>query len=560
MDIDVLGLWSSKLKEIAQKVWNADLTPFEPFFQPSQDLKFGDYATGVLMKLSKPLQKAPRAIYEDLKDHLTPENFLYLDRAHVAGAGFVNFFLNRQYWHELVRNIRMNGADFGKSDAGKGQKVLLEYVSANPTGPVTIAAARQAAVGDSLSRIMTAAGYHVTREYYVNDVGGQIDNLGKSIFVRYAELHGKELPFPEQGYHGEYVKSMAAELKASHGESLLDDPQAARICADFGKTRLLDSIRRDLASFRTEYDVWSSQEQIEKSGKVKDLVDVLRSKGLTKEQDGALWFLTTKFGDEKDRVLVKSDGAFAYRTPDIAYHKWKFDRGFDRVIDLLGPDHVSHAQDMHRALQALDLDPGRRFKVLIVQHCRLMKDGQEVKMSKRLATYVTLSELMEEVGVDVARYFFLMRKTDSHLDFDIGLAKQQSKDNPYYYASYAHARICSIIRKGVDEKRIAPGDVSHDSYTGDADLQKMTDADVQLVRHLNRFKDAIAGAAADLDTVRITNFLRTLSQEFQSYYEANRVLDEDPEVRAMRLFVAGAVQQVIRNGFALLGVTALSRM
>jgi arginyl-tRNA synthetase len=446
---------------------------------------------------------------------------------------------------------------------GGGAKVLLEYVSANPTGPVTIAAARQASVGDSLARILKFTGHEVTREYYVNDTGGQIVNLGLSIRSRWSEIPGLKDPFPEQGYHGDYVKEIAQKIWDEGGKS--PEKVTAEFCSRKGRDLLMDSIRADLKAFGVEFDVFTSQEALEKSGKAAAVVETLRSRGLVFEQDGAQWLRTTRFGDDKDRVLVKSGGDFTYRTPDLAYHKDKFDRGFDRLVDIMGPDHHQHAKELALGLQALGYDAPKRLKVLFIEHCRLMRAGEEVKMSKRLATYVTLRELIDEVGVDAARWFFTMRKAESHLDFDIETAKKRSLDNPVYYAQYAHARICSIYEKGVERGHLKPAEAAG-VYSGPGDAGRLGTPELDLLRRLERFPAAVEGAAADLDTTRVTSYLYDLSGAFQAYYDGGnrnpelRVIVDDAGLSRARLRLAGAVQRVLQTGFGLLGVSAPRRM
>lgn len=559
--------WSEALAEIVRHRFRVEVSTaeFQPLIMHTQQLRFGDYTTGIGFKLARSLRKSPAEILAEIRHEITAERFPFLEAASPAG-GYLNLRLQRRYFEQLVDEIHSQGRRFGRTGQGRGKKILLEYVSANPTGPLTIAHARQAAIGDSLARILTHAGYEVTREFYKNDTGGQIEKLGRSIHARLAELEGKPVPFPEGGYHGEYIREIARVLRDRHGPALLDRRDAVELCAREGRNLLMEAIVKDLERFRTEFDVFTSQEELERRGVAAKVVETLRNKGLVFEKDGAVWLRTTRFGDDKDRVLVKKDGAYAYRTPDIGYHWLKFERGFDRLIDLLGPDHHQHAKDLALGLKALGYDADRRFQVLFVQHCRLMREGREVKMSKRQATYVTLRELLDEVGVDAARYFFAMRKPESHLDFDIEVARKQSLDNPVYYAQYAHARICNIYEKGIERGQLKESDFEHGVYAAPADLARLGQEEIDVVRRLERFPSVVADAAKDLDTTKLTTYLRELSGAFQAYYtEGNhnpskRVLTDDPGLTAARLRAAAAVQIVLRTGLNLLGVSAPRRM
>ncbi|HLG43342.1 MAG TPA: arginine--tRNA ligase [Planctomycetota bacterium] len=564
---NIVATWGEALAELIRKGMGVDVSgeAFQPLITPTQDMKFGDYTTGVCFKLAKALRKGPPQIANELASLVEGAKLPHLAKVEAAG-GYLNLALTRAYLELLVDVIHQRCADYGMTERFKGVRILLEYVSANPTGPLTIAAARQAAVGDTLARLLKFAGASVTREYYVNDTGGQIHNLGLSILSRAADLAGRKLPFPEDGYRGEYVKDLGGAALAAHGPSLFDKPDSAQLCARLGRDELMKSISADLKVFGADFDVFSSQEALEKSGKVEKTLNVLKEKGLVFDLDGAQWLRTTQFGDDKDRVMVKSDGSYTYRTPDIAYHRDKFERGFDRLIDLLGPDHRQEAKEVAMGLKALGYDAERRVRVIFVEHCRLMRGGEEVKMSKRLATYVTLRELIDEVGVDAARYFFLMRRVESHLDFDIEVAKKQSLDNPVYYAQYAHARICSANEKAVEKGAARAADIHGGLFSREADPRLLDGPELQLIRMLERFPQVVADAAADLDTAKLTSYVYNLSGAFQSYYTegnkdpAKRMVTEDPARTAARLRAAAAVQIVLRTALGLLGVTAPSKM
>ncbi len=526
-----------------------DPSSFEPIIEPPADLKFGDATSSVALRLAKQLKKPPRKIAEELAAKLTGW------KTSVAGAGFINFDFGPTFAGEVIEKARTAGAGFGRADAGPS-KVLVEHTSANPTGPLHIAHGRQAAIGDSLARILAIAGFEVGREFYVNDTGNQMENLGRSIFARYHETKGSAVEFDgkpykfdgsvENAYRGDYIKEIAKRVT---------EPATVDSCARLGKDVLLEEIRRDLEQFRVTFDRWTSQEELERSGAVAKLVEELKAKGLAYEKEGALWLKSKDAGDTDDKVLVKKDGLFTYRTPDIAYHVEKFSRGWERLIDLWGPDHHAHILGMTIAIKMLGL-PHEKFDVLIVQHCRLLKEGQEVKMGKRLASYVTLRELMEEVGVDATRWFFAMRKTDSPLDFDMSLAVKQSAENPVYYVQYAHARIASVLRKGQVEGL----------YAGAFDAVALGPEEILLVRHVRGFQRAVERAARDLDPSTICTYAHGLAAAYQHYQTAGkndpskRILIDDERLRRARLATISAVKVALKNALALVGVEAPDRM
>jgi len=558
--------WVRAIRDAIRGLWNAD--PAGEILEPPSNPKFGDFVCSAPLRLARELGMPPRKVAEQLADALRKAGLHSLARIEVAGPGFINLYAAPAVYHEECRRILREGPDYGRSDAGRGRRVLVEHCSANPTGPLHVAHGRQAAVGDSLANILDFAGFRISREFYVNDTGNQIDMLGKSILWRLSG--GADAP-DENCYHGEYVKDLAGGLRAEGGA--VDLERARR----YGKDRLLEEIRRDLETFRVRYDTWYSQEALEKSGKVEEVVEYYRKAGLTKEEDGATWLRAKDLGDSDDKVLKKSDGTYAYRTPDLAYHRDKFARGFRILIDLWGPDHHAHIATMKAGLKALgfDLAPVDRtgagdgpvaFEVLIVQHCRLLEGGKEVKMSKRAGTLVTLRELMEEVGVDATRFFFVMRKTSSHLDFDLDVAKKKSLDNPVYYAQYAHARIASIWRKGIGEGKIPPGEIREGLWRGEFDPAKAGPDEIEILKAARQFRRRVELAARDLDPAVLADYLRDLSGAYQRYYELGnrdprkRVLAEDEGVRRARLAASAAVQQVLRNGFRLLGLSAPEQM
>lgn len=552
--MEIEETWAEGLAAAARKLWSVDLNEarYQPLLEPPADPKFGDAATGVAFRLAKDLKKPPRAIAQELAGALG--KLPYLEKSDVAGAGYLNFHASQAFFGDTVHRVRAEGAQFGRSSVGAGRRVLVEHCSANPTGPLHIAHGRQAAVGDALANLLGFAGYRVEREFYVNDTGGQIENLGKSILWRRHESLGKPYPESENYYRGEYVRELAEELRTR--ETLPSVEEAAR----FGKERLLSEIRKTLEEFRVRYDTWYSQEELERSGKVEKVVAFYRDRGWIYEKDGAQFFKSKEFGDPEDRVLIKSDGSYTYRTPDIAYHRDKFERGYDVVIDLWGPDHHAHIATMKAGLAMLGIS--KTFEVLLVQHCRLLRGGQEVKMSKRAASYVTLRELMDEVGVDAARYFFIMRKTQSHMDFDLDVAKKQSLDNPIYYAQYAHARICGIYEQGRTKGMVDSADLRDGIWTGSFDPAQLAAGEIELLRTCRGLRRSVEGGAREFDPAILTDFVYRLSGAFQRYYQKfeNTVLTPEEPVRRARLAACAAVQQVLRNAFGILGVSAPERL
>ena len=584
MDFD--AAWTRAILEAGRTLWGVDLSEakYSPILEAPSDLKFGDATCGVAMRLARELKKPPRKIAEELAGKLA--GLPGAAKIDIAGAGFVNLAAQPAIQASTIEEARRKGARFGRSDAGSELKVLVEHTSANPTGPLHIAHGRQAALGDSIARILEHAGYRVGREFYINDTGSQVENLGRSVLWRHleskgisfaredrgvdedgkpriwlvAEVGGKKFELEEKNsYRGDYIREIAKKVV---------EPATVDSCGRLGMEILLAEIRRDLQDFRVTYDRWSSQADLEATGAVARLVAKLKAMGLTYEKDGALWLRAKDAGDTKDNVLVKQDGQYTYRTPDIAYHLDKYARGWNCLIDLWGPDHHAHIQGMETALKMLGYlpSPDHEFKVLIVQHCRLLKAGQEVKMGKRLASYVTLRELMDEVGVDATRWFFVMRKTDSPLDFDMTLAVQQSADNPVYYVQYAHARIASVFRKAVEKGMIAAEELKDGLYTAPFDAAALGDEEVFLVRHVRGLGRAVERAALHLDPSILCGYLYGLAAAYQQYQTAGkkdpakRILVENERIRQARLATLAAVKVALRTGMGLLGVEAPDQM
>ena len=521
----------------------------------------GDFASPVAMRLAKLTKRNPREIAEQIAGAVRAAGEQLdgaIDRVEVAGPGFINIFLSRTCWTSLIRQALADGPRYGRSDAGKSRKVQIEFASANPTGPLSVAHGRQAALGDVLTNILEFIGFDVTAEYWVNDCGNQILKLGESVRARYLQALGDaSAVFPDDGYKGDYITEMGAGLAAKEGRTYADMPQDEAIDA-LGRIAADGILRRILADFKrfgTEHSSVFSQRKFESEGHVERLLERMQEMGLTYEEDDAVWMKTDEHGDDKPRVLVKSDGAWAYRLSDIAYHEGKFERGFEQVINLLGPDHHGHIVTMQAAMSALGHDVSA-LRFVIVQHCTIIREGEKIKMSTRAGEMITLDEVINDVGVDVARFFFLIRKTDSHLDFDLELAKQQSLDNPVYYVQYAHARIASIMRKAEDSGSINPGDVTRGIYTGATadDLDALEDRDLAMAAKLGRFGEVVESAGLELEPHRLTNYLQELAAEFHNYYAQCTVVGDDERLTRARLSLVSAVRVVLGNALHLLGV------
>jgi len=537
----------------------------------------GDYACNVALQLAKTLKRAPREVAAQLVAALPASP--YLDKAAVAGAGFINLFLTRAYQQQTVNRILEAGAAYGTSSLGRRKKVQVEFVSANPTGPLHVGHGRGAAYGASLANVLAAAGFDVTREYYVNDAGRQMDILALSAWLRYLELCGVAVAFPANAYQGDYVREMARKLHDQHRIRFKRDFRAAAANppADADPEARLDALvagaksalgadyavihafalgeqladcRNDLDEFGVVFDNWFSEKSLLDSGRVERAVRLLEQKGHLRTEGGALWFRSTAFGDEKDRVVRRENGQHTYFASDIAYHLEKFERGFDLVIDVWGADHHGYIARVKGALAALGLNP-EQLTIAVVQFAVLYRGGQRVSMSTRAGEFVTLRELRSEVGNDAARFFYVLRKADQHLDFDLDLARSQNNDNPVYYVQYAHARVCSVFEQwGGDAAGLAAADTS----------ALAAGQEFALIGRLMDYSDVLEDAARDLAPHLIAFYLRELAAEFHSYYKATRILVEEEHVKRARLALVAAVRQVLRNGLALLGVSAPDRM
>jgi len=567
------GLLRSALVEIAPDAANLPLILERP-----KSAQHGDYACSVAMQLAKPMKRNPRDIAQALVKALPQSP--YLEKAEIAGAGFVNLYLKPAAKQQILRVVLQQHHAYGRVDVGGGRKVQVEFVSANPTGPLHVGHGRGAAYGASLASLLEAAGFAVTREYYVNDAGRQMDILVLSTWLRYVEIAGARLEFPANAYQGDYVRDMARQIFEAHGKRYLhpvesmmrdappaqSDPEARldyliasakRVLGpdydyvhDFVLAEQLGDCRKDLQEFGVTFDSWFSEKSLFDSGLVMRAVEQLQASGHVYRKDGARWFRSTVFGDEKDRVVQRDNGQFTYFASDIAYHLNKFQRGFDLLVNVWGADHHGYIARVKGALQALRLDPAQ-LTIALVQFAVLYRDGKKVSMSTRAGEFVTLRELRSEVGNDAARFFYVLRKSDQHLDFDLDLAKSQSNDNPVYYIQYAHARARSVLEQwGGDASTLVNADPG--PLVGEQELE--------ILQKLLDYPETIESAARDLAPHQLAFYLKELAAAFHSYYNSTRVLVDDESIRLARLALANAVRQVLANGLAILGVSAPEKM
>lgn len=542
--------------------------------------EWGDLASTVAMSLASSEQRPSLDVAQIILENMDQRDALF-DRVEIAPPGFLNMTVKRVLWLEVLSQIEEQGEGYGRADFGKGRKVLVEYVSANPTGPLHVGHGRGAAVGQAISNLLEAAGYGVVKEYYINDAGRQMKLLGASVYARYQELCGRPASFPEDGYRGAYIETVAGHVRDRVGTTLLESPadQAEQRCRDLAYEELLGMIRQDLRSFGIEFDSWRSEASLASSGAVEQVVEELRKRDLLFEQEGALWFRSSAFGDEKDRVVRKREGEYTYLASDIAYHRDKLRRGYDLLIDVWGADHHGYIPRMEAVVQAYGY-PKDRLRVVLVQMVNLLRGGQKVEMSKRAGEFITMRELIDEVGADATKFFFLMRRSDTHVDFDLELAKQQSAENPVYYVQYAHARISSLFRVAAERRIPVP-------KPRETDLGVLTHPDeFGLIRKLSAYPSVVSASAAALEPHRITFYLQELAGLLHTFYFKHRILPPaaDPEapdaerfvkaadasarereqvtpgLTAARLTLMRQVQRVIRNGLGLLGVSAPDRM
>ena len=531
----------------------ADMPDF--IIEKPQDKKNGDFSSNIAMAGARAYKKAPRMIAESIVSNLDLEGTLF-EKAEIAGPGFINFFLSDEYYAKILKDVVESGEDYGKSDYGEGKKILVEFVSANPTGPMHIGNARGGAIGDCLASVLQYAGYDVKREFYINDAGNQIEKFATSLEVRYLQACGKDIEMPEDAYHGADITEHADNFKAQYGDKYADAPgeERRKALVDFALPQNIAGLERDLGKYRITYDKWFRESTLHNDGSVERVIAVLKEKGATYEQDGALWFKASEYGNDKDIVLIRNNGLPTYIVPDIAYHYNKLvTRGFDKAIDVLGADHHGYVPRMKAALTALGLDADR-LDIVIMQMVRLVRDGETIKLSKRSGKAITLNTLLEEVPIDAARFFFNLREPNSHFDFDLELAAKQSSDNPVYYVQYAHARICSILKRA-KEQGVEITDPTMD------ELKLLTSSEErELITHLSALTDEIISAARNYDPAKITHYVIELATLFHKFYNAHRVVTDDKALMNARLYLCTAVKSTIHNILTMLKIEAPESM
>ena len=525
------------------------------FEAPKQEAH-GDLTTNIALLLAKAAGKNPRVVAKEIVDSLDM-NPASVTKTEVAGPGFINFTFSPAFFARKLEGILREGASYGRSTVGRGVKAMVEYVSANPTGPLSVGHGRQAAIGDTLANVLQWTGHEVTREYYYNNAGRQMRVLAQSTYARYRQLFDPASAFPEDGYQGEYIQQIALLLKSELGDSLvgIEEEKALAVCKERAEQVLFDAIKSVLLRMGIRHDVFYNEDSLYSSKKINEVVDEFRSKGLAYDKDGAVWFKATDLGLDQDRVIIKSTGEPTYRLPDIAYHREKFLRGFELVVDVFGADHIATIPDVLAGIKALGFDPDK-VKVVIHQFVTLMRNGEQVKMSKRLANFVTLDELIDEVGSDAVRYFFLMRSNGTHLEFDLSLATEHSDKNPVYYVQYAHARIASMLRFAMSEGAIDPAtDPSAVVY----DVLQ-SPAEIALMKQILQFPELVEGTAKSLEPHRVPTYLHELATAFHRFYHDYRVVVPEKDISTARLALCACTKTVLANGLAILGVTAPDRM
>ncbi len=560
------------IKKIIQEIINSTLErcvqsevlsnrPFPPFnIETPKMQNHGDYATNVAMLLAPLEKKPPREIAQQIIKHL-PSGDSRIEKVEVAGPGFINFFISQACWLSAFRDISLQGNSYGQSQLGTGKKINIEYVSANPTGPLHIGHGRGAAVGDALANIMAAVGYNVSREYYINDTGNQMNLLGKSVYMRYLQLLGKDVSFPADCYQGDYIEEIAREIVTQQGEVYQDQGESESLpfFISYAVDSILKGIQKDLRDFDAHFDTWFSEKTLHEGHAVERALGELKEKGHTYESEGNLWFSSMRFGDDKDRVVVRDTGVPTYFASDIAYHLNKLERGFDRIINIWGADHHGYIPRIQAVIQAFGKSR-ETVEVLLVQFVNLLRGGTPVAMSTRSGTFVTLREVLDEVGTDAVKYSFLTRRSDAHLDFDLEIAKKQSDENPVYYVQYAHARICNIV-KFAEQQGISlplPDAVK-------LELLNLSE-EIHLIKQLSSFPELVENCALTLEPHRITIYLNELVSSFHRYYHlgkldgGKRVVCKDMELSRSRLWLVNTIKVVIKNGLSLLGVSAPEKM
>jgi arginyl-tRNA synthetase len=529
-------------------------TPPTIILETPREKSHGDLATTLALTLAKAEQKPPRKIAEILIANMKDEEGI-LEKTEIAGPGFINFIFKQDRWKQTLFDIADEGDRFGLKNIGRGEKVLVEFVSANPTGPLHVGHGRGAAVGDALANLLAAVGYDVTREFYINDAGRQIRLLALSVYSRYQQSLGSDVPFPEDGYHGTYIEEVAQGFAAVHGNKYLKVPfeECADVFAQYGRETMLADIRADLEAFGVRFDTWFSEAALLKDGSVQQSLDELMESRNLYEQDGALWLRSTTFGDDKDRVVVKKDKSYTYLATDIAYHRNKLGRGFKTLVNIWGADHHGYIPRVQAVIQAFG-HPKDSLHVLLVQLVAILRHGQPVPMSKRAGTFVTLRDVMQDVGADAARFIFLTRRSDSHLDFDLDVAKEQSRENPVYYVQYAHARLASLMREAESRGMRVPDKGSVDINLLDVEEEQ------NIIKALAKYPEVVEEAALSYEPHRLTFYLQDLAGLLHNYYFKHRVITEDVARTGAKLFLMKQVKTVIASALRILGVNAPEKM
>jgi arginyl-tRNA synthetase len=541
--------------ENARQAGELELSPFpEIVVEKPKDEKMGDFSTNVAMTLARSERKNPKVIAESVARYLK-NGSNDLSQVEIAGPGFINLKMSNEFFLQRLRSAVKQGDDFGQTDVGQGTKVMIEFVSANPTGPLHVGHGRGAAVGDALGRILKKAGYDLSTEYYINDVGNQMNFLGRSTWLRYRELLGEVIEFPADHYRGEYIKDIANEIIEQKRDEFLNLPEEECIpfFRKYATDNILQGIQKDLAEFRVTFDNWFSEQSLYDDNSVEKAIEWLKGKGHIYEKDGAVWLKSSAFNDDKDRVLVKKTGEKTYFCSDIAYHQNKINRGFKKIINLMGADHHGYVPRMEAVLQAMGYD-NKIFKILLIQFVSLLRAGEKISMSTRAGEFETLRDVVSEVGVDVARYYFLMRSSDTHLEFDLELAKKENSENPVFYIQYAHARICSIFRTA-EEKGVVW------DRSNEVDLSLLVEEEeFGIIRAVLAFPEIVEKSARALEVHRISHYLLDMVSRFHGYYSRHRVISDDKALTLARLFLLDAIRITIRNGFELMGISSPEKM
>jgi arginyl-tRNA synthetase len=549
--------------DAAQKAFETGVLPSaqvpEMEIEEPRHASQGDFSTNVAMVSASIHKMSPRKIAQSLVSSIEASGEIgsLIEKVEIAGPGFINFFLSPEAWHPVVDRILEQDKRYGASDYGKKERVQVEFVSANPTGPLHVGHGRGAAVGDSVGNILSFAGFDVQKEYYINDSGRQIKTLGTSVWLRLQQKIGKDIEFPDDCYKGDYIKDLACEILEKEGQAFVqkDTNEAIAVCAKYAAKQILETIKQDLINFGVNFDQWFSEQSLYDSGRVQKAIEDYKSKDLIYKEEGALWFRTQDFGDEKNRVVVRNNGLTTYFASDIAYHMEKYERGFDRVIDVWGADHHGYIKRIDASVVASGRK-SRQFEVILVQLVNLLRGGKPFQMSTRAGEFVTLKDIIDEVGKDAARFMFLSRSYDSGLDFDLELAKQKNADNPVYYVQYVHARITGILLKAKQENILHDIDFNQGEYLNLLSAPE----EINLMKILNTFKDSVEKSAQTLHPHVIFTYLMTLASAFHGYYNKHKVITDNKELTLARLSLVLSVKKVIRNGLTLLGVTAPERM